>query len=138
MDSTGPRNIVAIDMHKSQKTPMERLLRKSNKSNKSLSRTETTRHKVQWLMQKLRPQYQRALLGLMPPRASAMQATRGDTQVGRTKETCEREGFSLQERAAFIPELRQAEATPLCLPTNLTANCVHKQSKKSVRFDKLS
>ena len=71
-------------------------------------------------------------------RASAMQAARGDTQVGRTKETCEREGFSVQERAAFIPELRQAEATPLCLPTNLTANCVHNQYKKSVRFDKLS
>ena len=117
---------------------MERLLGENNKSNKSLSRTETTRHKVQWPMQKLRPQYQRALLGLMPP-GLLLCKPRGETQRLEEQKKHERgEGFSVKERAAFIHELRQAEAKQLCLATNLTANCVHNQSKKSVRFDKLS
>ena len=56
MDSTGPRNIVAIGIQRNTKTPMERLIRKNTKNNKKTAEPKTTTHKVQKPMQKLKPQ----------------------------------------------------------------------------------
>ena len=56
MDSTGPRNIVAIGIQKNTKTPMERLMRRRLKTTKTTAEPKTTMHKVQKPMQKLKPQ----------------------------------------------------------------------------------